>query len=250
MSENRKNELKVLAQNIGQTEAFCPSCQQQLGKFPVRKVKCKFCGEAIYSRKEPFSGEKRLFKESDLPLFEELTHLKNGSWDWWNRQQQELYNAKMELAKEWSLRVEQISDCDARWRINQNKIANAIRDRRFSELLSWKIDSIRLLCSENKKAQALFLIPECLVLGYGGPDIAEEIGLRVFLDMPKKLGSPQIYLFLSVESDIGKLKQTFYTNEVAKELCVSFDTTLDKVWKGFENEVKQYIKLLAGNRRG
>lgn len=236
----RKNELIELSKTFGLSEAKCPYCSVDLLKFPFRKTKCKNCQYPIYSKKEPFSGEKRLLKEDELDFHIELTHLKNGSWDCWNTQREEISEAKNELATEWGKSIENISDSDARWRINKKKTMVAMQGGRYSEILSLKEDAIRLLSSEGSNSKAIKLIPECLVLCYAGPSITEEMGLPSLLNLSNELGSPQVSLFLHVEPDLEKIKLIFYRCEVAQKYCELFQRSKEYVWESFINEVMQY----------
>jgi len=247
---DQKSELIELSKTFGLREPKCPYCGIDLPKFPSRKTKCKNCQSLIYSRKEPISGEKRLFKEDDLDFHAELTHLKNGSWDWWNAQREEIAEAKLELATEWGSNLENISDTDARWRINQKKTLVAMQGCRYSELLTLKEDAIRLLSSEGANDKAIKLIPECLALCYAGPSITEEMGLPSLLYFPNELGSPQVCLFLHVEPDLEKIELVFKNCDIANKYCELFQRSKEYVWDSFLKEVQEYQSAVLGAQDG
>ena len=58
----------VRIEHIGMGEPICPSCGAELSVFPQKKTKCAHCGAAIYSRVQPYDGQKRLLSEAMLPL--------------------------------------------------------------------------------------------------------------------------------------------------------------------------------------
>ena len=191
-----------------------------------------------------------MLRESDLDLLEELTHLKNGSWDWWNSQKEEILSAKKELAGEWGIPIEKISDGDARWRENQKKSLVAMQNSKFNELLALREDAIRILSSEEKNGQALTLIPECLALCYAGPSISEEMGYSSLVNLPNQLMSPQVSLFLTVESDLEKVKSVFFTCKSASTYCSIFKKSKHYVWACFEKEVSEYLNSLLNWHKG
>lgn len=57
--------------NIGITTPNCPYCNIKLQKFPLKKTKCKNCGNQIYVRTRPCDRNKILVKESELDLVEQ-----------------------------------------------------------------------------------------------------------------------------------------------------------------------------------
>lgn len=68
-------------QEIGLTEALCPSCKGALRRKPGAKTKCPKCGEFIYVRKRPIDGEKALFTEAQLELLDEQKAIANGTYN-------------------------------------------------------------------------------------------------------------------------------------------------------------------------
>ncbi|TOB51316.1 hypothetical protein, partial [Vibrio parahaemolyticus] len=74
-------------------------CNYELERVPKRKAKCKSCKKPIYPRKEPLSGDQRLYREGDLFLLEELKSLADGWWHDWYEANKGVLNARKDLAK-------------------------------------------------------------------------------------------------------------------------------------------------------
>lgn len=63
--------MAQLNTDFGMKEAVCPSCGVVLAEFPKRKTKCKDCGNIIYRRQLPWSGDAVLLSDTQLPKLEE-----------------------------------------------------------------------------------------------------------------------------------------------------------------------------------
>lgn len=245
----RKLELRQLSKNIGSAEQACPYCSTPLAKMPQRKTKCKSCSEFVYPRKEPLSSEKRLFKESELPVYEELKALAENSWESWRENQEQLKieqqkreTIKQGLASEWGVSVSSVSDSDVEWRLIHDEISIALKIKDWPTYLSLREESIRLLNRERKYEQALRLIPECIYLTYAAPDMLELAGLAEYslINFEKKTYPPLMSLYLSIEKDIHNIKQAYERYAQGNNLLKAFELSADDAWGKFEKDYMEH----------
>jgi|GEM_PF-2799519 len=59
------NFLRKFSKKEKKSDKFCPNCKTILEAVPVRKTKCKVCGEFIYTRTDPNTQDKLLVTESE-----------------------------------------------------------------------------------------------------------------------------------------------------------------------------------------
>lgn len=239
----RKVELRDLAKEIGSTIQNCPYCEISLAKFPQRKTKCKSCNKFIYARKEPLSGEKRLFREDELALYDEIKELSIGSWDWWNEKREKIAKAKEELAQEWQVEPSSITDGDANWRIINSESIRFFASKNWPEYLALKEEAIRQLLSENKRDHALRFIPECIYLTYAAPNELDLSGLAEYdlMGNEKKTYSPLASLYKNVAGDLNTIKISFQEFSITSDLPNMFDLSVKDVWALFERDFEKYL---------
>lgn len=248
LSENqsgRKGELVRLSEDIGSTNAACPYCSIQLPKFPMRKTKCKSCGGRMYSRKEPLSAEKRIFREDELAVFDEIKRLADGVWDSWNKGVQELKEVKDELAAEWGSSPDSISDGDAQWRVSSRKLQDAMMDGDWGLYVDLKFDSIVQLNSEGKIDACLAAIPECIYLSY--TDVMEPNSLSLFSagwDV-NELELNTVYLshFNSIAKP-AEIKKALYSSKVVERYVEVYGLSIDEAWAKFTRDRGKYLRTL------
>lgn len=246
----RKLELRALSQRIGSSEQACPYCSIHLAKMPLRKTKCKSCSKFIYPRKEPLSGDKRLLKEEELALYEELKALSENSWESWQQNQERLIKAtentekiRQQLANEWGVPTSSVTDGDVEWRFTNDGLSQALKERDWPTYLSLREESIRQLLREDKLKQALNLLPESIYLTYAAPDVLEMSGLAEYslVNFDKKTHSPVMSLYLNIENDIQIIKQVYDAYTRGNNLSKTFDLSADDAWAKFEKDYNEHM---------
>lgn len=60
----------VIIEPLGQFGPICPYCEVELARFPIRKLHCPYCAGLIFSRVQPYDGEKWLITHDMVPLVE------------------------------------------------------------------------------------------------------------------------------------------------------------------------------------
>lgn len=226
----RKKYLIDVASSFGSIKQVCPSCDSALSKFPMRKTVCAVCGNPIYSRKEPISGEKRLYREIDLPLWSELHQHALGTWDWWNNCNIQLSKAKDELSSEWNVPKALISDADANWRILHSRLELAVVNGDIEGYRFQRVEMIRQLIKEKRFAMAADLSGESIYLAYALPK--EPWFVANGKEFPEKgsqniIYDPELYLYLSIL-------------ESGQNILASDEDMMAKNW---ENKYKVPIKV-------
>ena len=246
----RKVELRKLSKEIGSIKQSCPYCEQPFAKFPQRKTTCQYCKKFIYARKEPLSGEKRLFRDDELTLYDEIKQLSTGGWDWWHEQQNKIAVAREELAKEWDVDPSKINESDARWRIISKETSEALAKQNWPDYLAHRESAIRHLLSEGKKEQALRLIPECIYLTYAAADELEMLGLAKYslVKLDKRTYGPLICLYQSVAGNLGTIKTSFQAFSKSSDLPKIFELSAKEAWVKFCNDFNEHISLVATNK--
>jgi hypothetical protein len=258
----RKSELREIAKTFGMQEQVCPYCQIQLAKFPQRKTKCQACSGQIYSRKEPLSGEKRLFKDSELGVWEELQELSLGSWDWWNDRREKILAAKMQLSTEWGVLADKISDGDAKWRVFMTDIDDALSQGNLARYRSIKVEMVRHLVGEEKYQKARGLSPECIYLAYAGhamevPQMEEGLNdsaqsnpeltalFQRLDESGQKAFMPELALYFEIFESITAIQFAFFEDSQVEAFSKTMPITKEDAWTRFSEDWSEYSDAIA-----
>ncbi|HIF9444301.1 TPA: hypothetical protein ACX6SI_000562 [Photobacterium damselae] len=233
----RKQQLKELAANCG-TTSQCPYCNFTLEKIPKRKAKCKSCKESIYPRKDPLSGEQRLYREGDLFLLEELKALADGWWyDWydWYEDNKGVLNARKDLAKEWNVDEVNVSIADARWRELHTVLAEATEKQDWCRVYSAYEAMLRLVQREKSQDKTPLeeLVAGFLVTGYG-----RERSINGYL-LEHRIGRPQYILIDQLTTEPSEVYALVKGTNTAKTYCTLLNVSLDTVISRYKNELKE-----------
>ncbi|MGY5761317.1 hypothetical protein ACXHPU_05615 [Vibrio cincinnatiensis] len=230
----RKEQLKVLAANCG-TTSQCPYCNYELEKAPKRKAKCKSCKKPIYPRKEPLSGDQRLYREGDLFLLEELKALADGWWYDWYEANKGVLNARKNLAKEWNVDEVNVSIADARWRESHTDLAKATEKQDWDLVYSTYESMLRQVQREKSQEKTPLeeLVAGLLVTGYG-----RERSINGYL-MEHRIGRPQYMLIDQLTTDPSEVYELVKGTNTAKTYCSLLNVSLDTVINRYKDELKE-----------
>ncbi|WP_191116560.1 hypothetical protein [Vibrio parahaemolyticus] len=230
----RKEQLKVLAANFG-TTSQCPYCNYELKKAPKRKAKCKSCKKPIYPRKEPLSGDQRLYREGDLFLLEELKALADGWWYDWYEANKGVLNARKNLAKEWNVDEVNVSIADARWRESHTDLAKATEKQDWDLVYSTYESMLRQVQREKSQEKTPLeeLVAGLLVTGYG-----RERSINGYL-MEHRIGRPQYMLIDQLTTDPSEVYELVKGTNTAKTYCSLLNVSLDTVINRYKDELKE-----------
>ena len=230
----RKEQLKVLAANFG-TTSQCPYCNYELERAPKRKAKCKSCKKPIYPRKEPLSGDQRLYREGDLFLLEELKALADGWWHDWYKANKSVLNARENLAKEWSVDEVNVSIADARWRESHTNLAEATEKQDWDLVYSAYESMLRQVQREKSQDKTPLeeLVAGLLVTGYG-----RERSINGYL-LEHRIGRPQYMLIDQLTTDPSEVYELVKGTNTAKTYCSLLNVSLDTVINRYKDELKE-----------
>lgn len=230
----RKEQLKVLAANCG-TTSQCPYCNYELEKAPKRKAKCKSCKKPIYPRKEPLSGDQRLYREGDLFLLEELKALADGWWYDWYEANKGVLNARKNLAKEWNVDEVNVSIADARWRESHTDLAKATEKQDWDLVYSTYESMLRQVQREKSQEKTPLeeLVAGLLVTGYG-----RERSINGYL-MEHRIGRPQYMLIDQLTTDPSEVYELVKGTNTAKTYCSLLNVSLGTVINRYKDELKE-----------
>jgi len=223
----RKEQLKVLAANCG-TTSQCPYCNYELERAPKRKAKCKSCKKPIYPRKEPLSGDQRLYREGDLFLLEELKALADGWWYDWYEANKGVLNARKNLAKEWNV-------ADARWRESHTDLAEATEKQDWDLVYSTYESMLRQVQREKSQEKTPLeeLVAGLLVTGYG-----RERSFNGYL-LEHRIGRPQYMLIDQLTTDPSEVYELVKGTNTANTYCSLLNVSLDTVINRYKGELKE-----------
>jgi hypothetical protein len=235
----RKKQLKELAASCG-TTSKCPYCDFELEKVPKRKAKCKSCKKSIYPRKEPLSGEPRLYREGDLFLLEELKALADGWWKDWHESNKGVLNARKDLAKEWKVDEINVSIADARWRESHTDLADGTEKQDWDKVYSSYESMLRQVQREENqdKTPLAELVAGFIVTGYGRNSV---IGGYT---MDHTIGRPQFMLIDQLTTEPGDVYDLIKDTRTANSYCRLLDVSLDTVIKRYKAELNDETELL------
>ncbi|XYC10917.1 hypothetical protein ACSTJ9_21605 [Vibrio parahaemolyticus] len=230
----RKEQLKVLAANCG-TTSQCPYCNYELERAPKRKAKCKSCKKPIYPRKEPLSGDQRLYREGDLFLLEELKALADGWWYDWYEANKGVLNARKNLAKEWNVDEVNVPIADARWRESHTDLAEATEKQDWDLVYSTYESMLRQVQREKSQEKTPLeeLVAGLLVTGYG-----RERSINSYL-LEHRIGRPQYMLIDQLTTDPSEVYELVKGTNTAKTYCSLLNVSLDTVINRYKDELKE-----------
>ncbi|MCE3221798.1 hypothetical protein G5C64_23780 [Vibrio diabolicus] len=234
----RKDELKELAANCG-TTSHCPYCKLKLEKTPKRKAKCKSCKKPIYPRKDPLSGELRLYREGDLFLLEELKALAAGWWRDWYQSNKGVLTARKALATEWNVDEINVSIADARWRESHNILAEATDKQDWDRVYSAYESILRQVQREKSQDRTPLteLVAGFMVTGYGrNRDVGDYT-------MAHRIGRPQFMLIDQLTTDPDSLYDLIKGTSAAKSYCQLLDVSLDTIIKRYMTELNEEAEI-------
>ncbi|MEC4727451.1 hypothetical protein HWQ46_18055 [Shewanella sp. D64] len=235
----RKEQLKDLAAFCG-TTSKCPYCDFELEKIPKRKVKCKSCKKSIYPRKEPLSGEQRLYCEGDLFLLEELKALADGCWNDWYEGNKGVLNARKDLAKEWNVDEVNVSIADARWRESHTVLAEATEKQDWDRIYSAYESMLRQVqCEKSQNKTPLAeLVAGFMVTGYGRN---WKVGGYT---MDHRISRPQFMLIDQLTTEPDSVYDLIKDTRTAKSYCHLLDVSLDTIIKRYMAELNEEATLV------
>ncbi|GLS91968.1 hypothetical protein GCM10007916_30380 [Psychromonas marina] len=234
----RKEQLKELAAFSG-TTSKCPYCDFGLEKIPKRKAKCKSCKKFIYPRKEPLSGDQRLYREGDLFLLEELKALADGWWNDWYESNKGVLSARKYLANEWNMDEVNVSIADARWRESHTDLDAAIEKQDWDKVYSAYENILRQVQREKSqdKTPLAELIAGFMVTGYGRNWIIG--GCK----MDHRIGRPQFMLIDQLTTEPDNVYNLIKDTHTAKSHCHLLDISLDTIIKRYKAELQREAEL-------
>ena len=235
----RKAQLKEIAALCG-TTSYCPYCDFELAKIPKRKAKCKSCKKSIYPRKEPLSGEQRLYREGDLFLLEELQALADGCWNDWYESNKGVLNARKDLANEWEVDEINVSIADARWRESHTDLADATEKQDWDKVYSVYESMLRQVQHEKKQDKAILaeLVAGFVVTGYGRNSVIDGY------TMDHTIGRPQFMLIDNLTTEPDNVYNLIKDTQAAKSYCHLLDVSLDIIIKRYKAELNDEAELL------
>ncbi|WP_318475664.1 hypothetical protein [Photobacterium leiognathi] len=231
----RKEQLKGLAASCG-TTSKCPYCYCELSKIPKRKAKCQSCKKAIYPRKDPLSGEPRLYREGDLFLLEELKALADGWWNSWYKSNKSILSARKDLANEWGTDEVNVSIEDARWRKLHTDLADGNEKQDWNQVYLAYESILRLVQRERsqEKTPLSELVAGFMVTGYGRNRVID--GYRI--------GRPQFMLIEQLTTEPDNVYDLIKDTYTAKSYCNLLDVSLNTIIERYMSELEAEAKLL------
>jgi hypothetical protein len=211
-----------------------------LEKIPKRKAKCKSCKKSVYPRKEPLSGEQRLYREGDLFLLEELKALTDGFWNDWYKVNKSVLNARKDLAKEWKVDEVSVSIADARWRKSHTDLADATNKQDWSKVYSAYEALLRQVQRERSqdKTPLVELVAGFIVTGYGHNRLKSDYR------MDPGIGKSQTMLIEQLTPEPDSVYALINDTQTAKTYCHLLGVSLETVIKRYKDELNDEAELL------
>lgn len=142
----KKKQGKAKFEKIGNVEAICPYCQNELEKKPGRKKKCPHCGNFIYVRTRPADRERVLVTETQSELIEK---------------QWRIYHNEPELTP---------AGRDAQWALFNKELLEHAKRGDWGLYRSTRYNMGEFLHKEGKTNQALVTFLEVCYIDLNGPN--------------------------------------------------------------------------------
>jgi ssDNA-binding Zn-finger/Zn-ribbon topoisomerase 1 len=144
------------------TRNICPYCNKKLDKMPLKKTKCIFCSNFIYSRTVPYTNEKLLFREDQIPLLEAKWNLYMFS------KRGDFYVSEQELEKERLKYKKNISNVELIVNIFNDDAKKFRKNKQLGLYRNLLINICQYLISEKDFNQALDYLLKVLYLDING----------------------------------------------------------------------------------
>lgn len=253
-ADARLKELPAIAQSFGLKEANCPTCDNDLPKFPKRKIKCKNCSNPVYPRKNPVTGKVVLISEDAFDLFFELTAYANGTWDSWFANHYELETIRAQLGKEWGLNdASKVPVDDAEWRRITMKANESLACSDWVGYMSARDSGIRFLSRERRYREAIPLACEYIYLAYNVNQMERAYELAgIPEDMrtpigPLKMHGPQVVMIDMVQPDIEKLRIAYMEEMTQTGLHRAFGMSPEEAFDRYRQERDEHYEALRNS---
>lgn len=144
---------------IGLTISACPSCGVELNKFPLRKTKCKDCGESIYSWKRPYDEKKVLLNEVGTKEINKQTLIISRGLENYLIELEDFEAIREILAEARNIDINLVPDSDVNWLILNREGYKSQLEQKFNETHSTTImQALHLLEEERYKEAISFLL--------------------------------------------------------------------------------------------
>lgn len=157
---------------LGQEEAICPSCGAELERFPLRKVACPHCGEAIYSRTRPIDRKKVLVNATEAAELEEQYAILNGSHEQFLQRKEEREAIRQRLADEFG---QPPSEADVQWAVHKEDALRFARARQWGLFRNTRFEMGEMRRKEGDGMAALALFLEVCALDLTGAGNAPSL---------------------------------------------------------------------------
>ncbi|KTD32343.1 hypothetical protein Lmor_2281 [Legionella moravica] len=248
LSEEQQQQINERWELLGGKEALCPSCHIALSKFPIRKTKCKSCSKNIYRGSNPLTNEYILFSDNQEQIYTELLWMSDGTWQNWFDNFDEINIIRNHLSRVYgSTDPNKIPFKDIIWAKIQKNLGFWAQNGQWYSYVRELEAGIRFLNEEHNIKAALPLIYQFIYLAYN-VDILSGTDMEQYIDFPKKIGSPQIYLienFIKELENIDDFDNWYIDFITASGYPKIFGGTAQKALNQYKNEKKEYYEELS-----
>lgn len=231
---------------VGNTNAICPYCGQQLDKMPSRKKDCPHCRQPMFVRTRPGDGQRVIVTVGQADQIEEQWSIVNGMHASYLAKKKRFLETKACLAKRFG---REPSDNDIAWSLFNDDMLTYASKRQWGFFRNAKLGMAEILRKESQFKQALVAYLEICYIDLNGPsNIGNVPDPEILKEYPpwdyKNLGMlapgiieriAKIIKKICIPQDDVKVMFFKQATEIKERLCLPVPVT--KAWENLSKEL-------------
>lgn len=164
--DQKKNQPASLIKTIGETNAVCPYCNEELEKMPSRKTKCPHCGNYIFKRTRPYDNANILIREDQIEDMEEQWAIKNGQHDLFLKEKRRKEKIKNRLQEQYG---SEPNEEDLEWKVLNEQAFEYEQNGDWGFARNKRLEMAKHLQKHSRPERALKMYCEICYIDSNGP---------------------------------------------------------------------------------
>jgi len=203
ISEEKQESSKTNLTEIGNIDSICPYCSVGITKKPLRKSKCKNCGQYIYVRTRPIDRQRVLVTLNQASEIDVQWTNSPRSYIYDHIEPKEIEIAKNEYFKKKGV---ELSDTDAKWYFLNRKLLEHSKNADWGLYRNTRLSMGSVLEHDHRNIEkALHTYLEVCYIDINGPRNLGGLSDPELLEKFPPFSSEESFLAPSVVTKISEL---------------------------------------------